>query len=163
MGCLESKEEKAKKAKLQSDIQETENEIAKFDTEEAKTFSAEQYKELQQIKKELDALQTQAFNHGQSCEGEKTVMKQLTWTFYPQYQAVLKIASGGKLEVPLRYVIQTDPSKSNKTQICETAADLNAKIDVLCGKRDVIFEEKKKLIDLQTQKLQLTQQLKSME
>ena len=162
MGCLESKEEKEKKAKLRADIEQIETEIAKFDTEEAKAFSAKQDQELQQIQKELDALQTQSFNHTQNCEGEKTVMKQLTWTFSPQYQPILKIACGGKLDIPLRYVIQTD-AKSNKTQICETAVGLNAKIDELCAKRDAIFDEKKKVVDMQTKKLQLNQELKSME
>lgn len=162
MGCLESKEEKEKRAKLQADIKETENEIAKFDTPEEKAISAEQDKELQQLQIELDALQTKAFNHGQVCEGERVVMKQLTWTFSPQYQPILKIACGGKLDIPLRYVIDKDP-KLNKAEICGEAMELNGKISDLCAKRDKIFDEKKKVVDLQTKKMQLVNELKSME
>ncbi len=55
MGCLETKEEKEKKAKLRADIEATEKEIAKFDTEEAKAFCAKQDTELQSLQKERNS------------------------------------------------------------------------------------------------------------
>ena len=164
MGCLESKETKAKKAQLQEEIQQIDKELTKLDTPEEKSICAQQDLELQNIKKDLEPLESEAHAHTQKCtagEGEKIIMGQGTWTFLPQYQPMLKISTGGtKLDLPLKYKIE---GKVNKTQICNEAEQLNQKILVLCQKREEIFEHKKKAIDLQTRRMQATQQLKSME